>query len=200
MTPTQPVWTDGPCLRGDNDLPPRVALFLVSDSGRDVSEGVAPVDDRGYLAALDELGQRGQVVLVLGGPAGIGHDHSLGYQWCQRERPEHASGGLEPPACGPAHGDEGPVGFQRPHRSPSPVAAGDVQQQVVTLALASEVLRGVVDDLRGAERADQLGLRGAADAGDVGAERPGALYRERADASGGPGDQDLLAGLKAALI
>ena len=128
-----------------------MALLLVPDSGRDVGEGVAPVDDRGYLAVLDEFGQRGQVVFVRGGPDRVGQDHSLGYQWRQRERREHARGGLEPQARRPTDGDEGPVGFQRPHRGRCPAAAGDVQQQVVVPALAGEVLCGVVDDLGGAE-------------------------------------------------
>src|SRR5262245_24531958 len=141
------VWTAGRVLRGDDDLSPGVALLLVSDGRRDVSEWVGPVDDRGYPAVLDELGQRCQVVFVLGGPARVGHDHSLGHQWCQRERREHACDGLEPPAWGAADGDEGPLGFQRPAGRLCPAAAGDVQQQVVTLFLPGEVLCGVVDDL-----------------------------------------------------
>jgi hypothetical protein len=45
----------------------------------------------------------------------------------------------------------------------------------------------------GAERADQVGVAGAAHAGHLGAERPGELHGEGADAARGADDQDLLA-------
>ena len=51
---------------------------------------------------------------------------------------------------------------------------------------------GVVDDVVGAEGADQVDLRRAAHAGDLGAERLGDLHRERADAAGRADDQHLL--------
>jgi hypothetical protein len=53
----------------------------------------------------------------------------------------------------------------------------------------------VVDDVVGAEGADQVGLGGAADPGDLGPEGLGELDGVAADAAGGADDQDFLPGL-----
>src|SRR5680860_812972 len=75
------------------------------------------------------------------------------------------------------------------------VLAGEVEDHVVALPAAGEVLPGVVDDVAGAERADQLDVAGAAHAGDVGAEGLGDLHGERADASRRAVDQHRVAWL-----
>ena len=75
-----------------------------------------------------------------------------------------------------------------------------VEDQVVALITAGEVLLRVVDDVVCADRSDQVHLRRAAHAGHFCAERLGDLHRERADASPRAVDQDLLAGLDLALI
>ena len=80
-----------------------------------------------------------------------------------------------------------------------PVAA-DVEDDVVALPAAGEVLAGVVDDVVGAEGADQVHLRRAAHAGDLGAERLGDLHGERADAARRADDQHLLPGLDPSLV
>ena len=71
----------------------------------------------------------------------------------------------------------------------------DVEDHVVAPAAAGEVVAGVVDDVVGAERSDQVHLRRAAHAGDFGAERLGDLHGERPHASGRADDQDLVPGL-----
>jgi len=70
-----------------------------------------------------------------------------------------------------------------------------LEDQVVPLLAVREVLPGVVDDVVGAERTDEIQLPGAADAGDPALERLGDLHGERADASAGTDDQDILARL-----
>jgi hypothetical protein len=70
--------------------------------------------------------------------------------------------------------------------------AGGVKDEVPVARPVGDVVAGVVDDLVGAERPDEVELAGAADPGDAGAERLGQLDRERPDAAGGPDDQDPL--------
>ena len=55
-----------------------------------------------------------------------------------------------------------------------------VDDDVPTARTVREVLGGVVDHVIGAERTDQVGLRPAAHAGDLGAERLRDLHGERA--------------------
>jgi hypothetical protein len=59
-----------------------------------------------------------------------------------------------------------------------------------------EVLAGVVNDLVGAEGADQLHLGRAGHPGDLCAERLGQLHGERSYPTGRPDDHDLLAWLQ----
>jgi hypothetical protein len=73
--------------------------------------------------------------------------------------------------------------------------AGEVEDHVVALPAAGEVLPGVVDDVVGAEGADQLDVAGAAHAGHVGAEGLGDLHGEGANTSRRAVDQHGLAGL-----
>ena len=75
-----------------------------------------------------------------------------------------------------------------------------VEDDVVALWALGEVLARVVDDVVGAERADQLELAGAADAGHLGAHRLGDLHGEGADAAAGARDEDLLAGPDAGYV
>src|SRR5204863_343958 len=73
----------------------------------------------------------------------------------------------------------------------------DVQHQVEPLAGAREVLGAVVDDLVGADRADQLDVVRAADPDDLRAVRLRKLHGERADAAGRAVDQHLLPAFEA---
>ena len=82
---------------------------------------------------------------------------------------------------------------QPPHRG----ASADVEDQVVAASPVGEVLAGVVDDVVGAQRGHQVDLRGAAHAGDLGAERLRQLDRVGADAAGRADHQHGLTGLHA---
>ena len=88
-----------------------------------------------------------------------------------------------------------PVGVSARRRSDSEWFDDVVEDEVVLLSAPGEVVAGVVDDVVGADRTDQVHVPGAAHAGDLGPERLGDLHRERADAAGGTIDEDLLAGL-----
>ena len=76
-----------------------------------------------------------------------------------------------------------------------PAVAADVEDDVVAVLAVGEVLARVVDDVVGAEGADQVHLRGAAHAGDLGAERLGDLHGEAAHAARRADDQHVLPGL-----
>ena len=69
-----------------------------------------------------------------------------------------------------------------------------VEDDVVPLIALGEVFRGVVDDVVGADRSDQVYLGGAAHAGHFSAERLGDLHGKGADAAAGPVDQDFCPG------
>jgi hypothetical protein len=73
----------------------------------------------------------------------------------------------------------------------------DVEDEVIAPAAVSEVFLGVIDDMVGADRPDETRLRGAAHAGDLGAEGLRKLHGIGADASRGADDQNLLSGLDA---
>src|SRR5919204_641452 len=75
-----------------------------------------------------------------------------------------------------------------------------VEDEVVPLALLREVLAGVVDDVVGADRADQVHVPRAAHAGHVRSERLRKLHREGTDAARRTVDQDLLPGSHLALV
>ena len=65
--------------------------------------------------------------------------------------------------------------------------SGDVEDQVV--AALGEVLARVVDDVVGAQRADQVDVPRTAHGGDVSSECLGDLHGEAADATRGADDQ-----------
>ena len=77
-------------------------------------------------------------------------------------------------------------------------APGDVEHQVVALVAPGEVLLGVVDDVVGAERSDEIDVPRAAHAGHLRSECLGDLHGERAHASRRAVDQDLLSRLEPA--
>ena len=64
----------------------------------------------------------------------------------------------------------------------------------------SEVHLGVIDDVIGANRSNEIDFRRTAHAGDLRAERLGNLHRECADPTRSANDQDLLARLDAARV
>ena len=100
----------------------------------------------------------------------------------------------------PAAERQRPVRGERPSAGRGRGGPRELEDQVVALLAAREVLPGVVDDVVGAERTDEIHLPGAANAGNTAPERLGDLHGERADASTGTDDQDLLARLHGARI
>src|SRR5215212_8912107 len=70
----------------------------------------------------------------------------------------------------------------------------DVQDQVIAPLALGEVLARVVDDMIRPDRANHLHLLGAANSGDVRAERLGDLHGKGANATRGADDQHLLLG------
>ena len=90
--------------------------------------------------------------------------------------------------------DERPGGGERSPEPRRAAVAADVEDQVIALAAVGEVLPGVVDDLVGADRADQAGFRGAGHPSDLGAEGFGELHGVGTDASRGTDNQDVLPG------
>ena len=120
----------------------------------------------------------------------------LAHERGQQDRPELAVGAAEPASVGLASDDdERPVGVRARRRCDSRRLPPMSRIDVVAVLAVGEVVAGVVDDVVGAERADQVDLGGAAHAGDLGAERLGDLHGERADASRRADDQHLLPGL-----
>ena len=99
-----------------------------------------------------------------------------------------------PDRVAPAVGDQLSVRCERPSGVGHRTVPDVVEDDVVALVAVSEVLLGVVDDVVGADRADQLNVLGAAHSGHLGAENLGDLHSECADPARGPVDQDLLPG------
>ena len=86
-----------------------------------------------------------------------------------------------------AVGERPAAGEHRPMRD-------EVEDEVVRLDGAGEVLAAIVDHLVGTQRPHELQLAGVVDPGDVRADALGELDRERARAATGPVDQHPLSG------
>jgi len=95
---------------------------------------------------------------------------------------------------------ERPGRGQRPSQLGQGVVAYVVEDEVVLPPGLREVLPAVVDDVVGADRANQLDIPGAAHAGHLRAEGLGDLHRERADPTRRAVDQDRLPGRDMAVI
>ena len=93
-----------------------------------------------------------------------------------------------------------PFGLQNAPQVGERAIADVVEDEVVALARSREILLRVVDHVVGAERAHQLDVARAADAGDFGAEVLGDLHGECADAARCAVDQHLLSRLDAAMV
>src|SRR5256885_11637409 len=153
----------------DDDLPPGVAQFEVADRVGDRAQRVRAVDDRGHLAGREQLAEGGEVFAVRAGQQGY---EPLAHERGEREHGDRGPHRFDPVAVlRSADTDEhalrrdGPPGLRQ---GPDP---DRVDHQVVASPGTGEVRAGVVDDLLGAERPDQLHVAGAAYAGHLGAER-----------------------------
>ena len=94
-----------------------------------------------------------------------------------------------------AHEHRGAGRRQRPAQPGQRGVAGDVDDHVVAVRDRGEVVAGVVEHVRGAQRPHQVGLGRAGHAGDLGAGGHRDLHRIAADPARGAGDEDALAGL-----
>ena len=172
-------------------LPLRVAVVDPAERLDDLAQREAPIDDRLELAGRDQLLQGRHVVRVERLPP--------------EHRPVHLSLASEisgpttcPPRIGSVEPAERDVDAVRPKRAPDledRVVGVGVEDPVVALAGLRVVDLRVVDDVVGAERADEVQLVGAGDAGHLGAHRLRDLDGERADVARRADDQDLVARL-----
>src|SRR6266511_6104220 len=91
--------------------------------------------------------------------------------------------------------DEGPLRGEGAAEAGEKAVPADVEDQVIAIHTVGEVLLRVVDDMVGADGADEIDLPSAAHAGDLRSEGFRKLHRAGSDASGGPDNQHLLARL-----
>ena len=127
------------------------AAFQVAYGLGYFGERIRLAHDRSDVTGLDLLTQRFEVNLPMRRDI---HGQPLGHHRREHERPEL------PPDSGPlaafaASDDERPVGSECPPQPRQAAVPADVQDQVIVLAAVGKVLPGVVDDLVGADRADQ---------------------------------------------
>jgi len=119
--------------------------------------------------------------------------HPLTHRRRQQNHPDRTAQRFKPAALvRPANRYQHPRGNQYPPGLRQGPVSGYVHQQVVPPPCPGEILLGVVDDLVGPDRGDDLHVLRAAYARYLGAERLGELHRERPDPSGRAVDQDLL--------
>ena len=83
----------------------------------------------------------------------------------------------------PTDHDEGPGWCQGPTEAPDRLVADEVDDHVVAAGMGRDVVGGVVDDVVGADRSDEVDVASAGDSGHFGAVRLRDLYGEGADAS-----------------
>src|SRR5262249_51144851 len=182
-------------LHGEHELAPDVSLAERAERILRLVELVRPVDRGPQLAPLEHVGEGLQVRLV---------------ELCDEERdrvlaPERREldgrDVAEDAWAAVGADDHDPaVGLQRaPHGVPR-VSASYVDDQVVPLVLACEVLAGVVEHAIGAERTRLLDVASAADGGHVRAEGLRDLDGEGSDAARGAVDEHALARLELAVI
>ena len=160
-----------------------------------IGQRVGPVDHRGELPASTSA-----VTASRSSPAPPGREQA---QLLRTNRLTTAARRMRADGAETWPGDPPPLSTSVPCRGERPAQPRErpvsdvVQDHVVLRSPVGEVLRGVVDDVGGADRSHQLDVAGAAHAGDLGAERGRDLDGERADASGGAVHQHPLPGLHA---
>jgi hypothetical protein len=93
-----------------------------------------------------------------------------------------------------------PVGVSARRSPPQARVAREVENQIVVLSGGRKVVAGVVDDVVGAERTDEVELGGTGDAGDLRAERLGDLYRVAANPARCADHQHSLPRLKTTVV
>ena len=184
-------WSAVRASHGDDDLSASASRVQIADGVRDLAQRIGPVDDRRDLAGFDELCQDLQVAW-LRAPRTIGQP--LAHERVTAARPG-ASGPCPPihrPPLFAADETSRPVGARARRSCDSERLPPMSRIRSYRCPLRVKSSSGVVDDMVGAERADQVHLRGAAHAGHLGAERFGDLHGEQPHAARRPDDQDPL--------
>jgi hypothetical protein len=139
----------------DGDLPSCASGFEAAHGVGDFGERVRLADDRSRLAGLDEPAQRLEVGLTV-----FGDERR---QSVAHERREGECTDL-PADAGPCAAsfapddDQGPLEGEGPPEPRETAVPADVEDQVVAPDSVGEVLSGVVDDMVGPDRADQIDL------------------------------------------
>jgi hypothetical protein len=177
----------------DDDLAACVSCFDVLQSRRGVRQWVGPVDDGEQGAGVDQFGDGDQVRPV---PVGRDHRDLLADEQVDDGRAEDAADRADDVAGGSA-----PVDDHDPGRGggaaeiPQAPVSDVVQDDVVANCAIGEVIRRVVDHVRGAERPHHVAVPGAAHAGDLGTECGRDLDGKSPNPSRGAVHQDPLPGL-----
>src|SRR3712207_1974295 len=123
---------------GDDELSSDVSFFQITDGLGDLGERVSPVDDRCELAGLYELGEDGQILVVL---AREERAQILPHERGHQARPEQAGDYPQPPSAAFAsYDDERSPRSQGVPQARQRRAPGDVEDHVVALLSVGEVL------------------------------------------------------------
>src|SRR4051812_19434253 len=182
---------------GDDNLSLGVSFSLVPKRFGDLTQLVAPIDDRRDLFGLDELLQDSQVLPVVPHDE---HPHALAHERRQQKRLDLTSEPKPTTEVRDPDQDVRPSRGQRPSAVREWTVSDQVEHHVVAPLGLGEVLLRVVDDPAGAERADQVDVPRAADAGHVSSKRLRDLHGERADTARCTVDQHPVPNLHLPLI
>src|SRR6267378_1089562 len=178
-----------PASNGDDDLSPRVPLFDVPDGLGGVLQRIGSVDDGRDLPGFKQLLQKDQVFLL---ELRDEETEPLAHEQREDDRPESAIHGSDQTAAASSDHDVRPDrGESTPARQKG-MRPAQIEDDVESLPTFGEVLPGVVDDTIGTDRSDQVQVPGAGRGGHVRSECFGNLHGERAHATPGTVDENLL--------
>src|SRR5437773_5313036 len=181
----------------DDDLAARLARADVADRLHSLAERIGPIDGGPELALLEELLEDDEV-----GESRLRdeEDDPLLQDPRAHEGGTDAGEDGHPSALVRSDEQEDPVRHEDASHVGDRAVPGDVEDRVVAPAALREVLFRVVDDLIGAERADQLEVPRACDRRHVRSERLRDLHRERSDTPAGAVHEDPLSRLHLRVI
>src|SRR5215472_3437007 len=177
---------------GYDYFPARMPLLEIADRLGNLTEPVAPVDDRCDLCRLYELAQSGQVLL---GYFRAHHDEFLadkarGHKHLEQtsENPDHPPA----PAIRRSDHDVATFGIEDAPELGQRMVRHAVENHVITLSAPGEILSGVIHHLVGAERPHPIHIPRTAYSGHFGAKGLGDLHGKRTHASCRTINQNLL--------
>src|SRR5919197_883636 len=182
---------------GDDDLAAGAAVSEVADGLGNLGERERPVDDGRDRAGFEQLPQLVQILRAL-----LRDERAklLPDEGRERGRSE-LTADAEPVACVLcADDDERAARRKRTPQVGERAVARDVKDYVVRVAAVYKVLAGVVDHMIGTDRAHDVDLARAADAGHLCPACLCDLHCERADPASRTDDQHPLPGLNFAVV